>query len=289
MADMPPWLSIIEKSVKANKSLAGFLKESSDLTFITDLRSNKTGAMPVLVLMVVLPLALMAQPACCAGGRAVSQPRCGGGLVPASDQLLTRACVRCREQFRLSGNLQVVGAEDPQPAMASARQAAWNALSPGARTQFGWPQPGLPRDPDPAVFSPEVPGEGEKPSPAFGLLILHVHKVLPMPIGCHCEQCCCSMSVVLPLLLLVSTATVDDKRGSVRGRSSLVMARGCLGRVLSHACLGLQSCGAKSQASPEASQAVLLGRVQVDYLQLFKNERVTYSVEDDWQPHRVNP
>ncbi|KAJ9534878.1 hypothetical protein QJQ45_029562 [Haematococcus lacustris] len=192
MADMPPWLSIIEKSVKANKSLAyaryvqlatirpdgrpanrtvvfrGFLKESSDLTFITDLRSNKVAEL---------------------------------SANPAAE--VAWYLPQTREQFRLSGNLQVVGAEHPQPAMAAARQAAWNALSPGARTQFGWPQPGLPRDPDPAVFSPEVPGEGEEPSPAFGLLILHVHKV--------------------------------------------------------------------------------------DYLQLFKNERVTYSVEDDWQPHRVNP
>ncbi|GFH07712.1 hypothetical protein HaLaN_02551 [Haematococcus lacustris] len=42
-------------------------------------------------------------------------------------------------------------------------------------------------------------------------------------------------------------------------------------------------------SQPRCGGGLVPASDQVDYLQLFKNERVTYSVEDDWQPHRVNP
>ncbi|WP_081972820.1 Npun_F5749 family FMN-dependent PPOX-type flavoprotein [Leptolyngbya sp. KIOST-1] len=59
-----------------------------------------------------------------------------------------------REQFRLAGSIQVVGAADSP--LAETRQAAWDALSDNARQQFYWPHPAQPRDPEADFSPPEI-------------------------------------------------------------------------------------------------------------------------------------
>jgi hypothetical protein len=53
-----------------------------------------------------------------------------------------------REQYRLSGHMEVVGALHPNPALCTARRSTWAGLSDAARAQFAGPAPGLPRAPD---------------------------------------------------------------------------------------------------------------------------------------------
>ncbi|MEO1068419.1 MAG: Npun_F5749 family FMN-dependent PPOX-type flavoprotein [Cyanobacteria bacterium J06638_6] len=66
-----------------------------------------------------------------------------------------------REQFRLSGPIQVITTADGS--LASARQNAWQGLSASARQQFYWPHPAQPRSAeadfsarDPAVAAPDT-------------------------------------------------------------------------------------------------------------------------------------
>jgi PPOX class probable FMN-dependent enzyme len=47
-----------------------------------------------------------------------------------------------REQFRILGDLRLIGPSDESPAMAGARRAVWESLSPATRGQFFWPPPG---------------------------------------------------------------------------------------------------------------------------------------------------
>ncbi len=56
---------------------------------------------------------------------------------------------RSREQFRLSGSLAAVGDPAVLPAtqaLSTARESLWASLSPAARAQFFWPEPGKPLD-----------------------------------------------------------------------------------------------------------------------------------------------
>jgi pyridoxamine 5'-phosphate oxidase len=47
---------------------------------------------------------------------------------------------KARAQFRLRGQLQIV----PEPLLEQERQRHWQALSPGGRALWGWPEPGAP-------------------------------------------------------------------------------------------------------------------------------------------------
>ncbi len=76
-----------------------------------------------------------------------------------------------REQFRLAGQLTLVGADYPDPALKKARQITWQDLSDAARLQFAWPDPGQERTEDDAAFSPPPP-DPEQPLPNFCLLLL---------------------------------------------------------------------------------------------------------------------
>lgn len=60
-----------------------------------------------------------------------------------------------REQFRLSGVVEVVG-DDAPAGLASLRHNAWDALPDGSRRTFAWPPPGAPRA-DPAAFEGDTP------------------------------------------------------------------------------------------------------------------------------------
>ncbi len=65
-----------------------------------------------------------------------------------------------REQFRLSGQLTLIRAENESTEWQALRQRSWQELSDAARTQFAWAHPGQPRDDegfDPPLPNPHVP------------------------------------------------------------------------------------------------------------------------------------
>jgi len=84
-----------------------------------------------------------------------------------------------REQFRIAGQMTLVGATHPDPELQIARSILWQELSDKARASFLWPHPGTESaggDADRrrgrlryAAFSPTDPAEPEKP---FCLLLL---------------------------------------------------------------------------------------------------------------------
>jgi PPOX class probable FMN-dependent enzyme len=76
-----------------------------------------------------------------------------------------------REQFRLSGDLTLVGENSSDIALHTAREQQWQALSDAARSQFAWPDPGKPKANAPAfdLSSPDP----LQPLPNFCLLLLN--------------------------------------------------------------------------------------------------------------------
>jgi pyridoxamine 5'-phosphate oxidase len=86
---------------------------------------------------------------------------------------------RARCQFRLRGRV-----ESPDPLAWQAERARyWEALSPGARALWGWPEPGTPLDPG-AAFPGEL--EDGSPLPAhFLLLRIPLEQVELLELGDH--------------------------------------------------------------------------------------------------------
>jgi PPOX class probable FMN-dependent enzyme len=74
-----------------------------------------------------------------------------------------------REQFRIAGRLTLVDRDDD--VLQSARLTTWQALSEAARLQFAWPHPGQPRDAAPEAFTPPAP-DPLQPVSNFCLLLL---------------------------------------------------------------------------------------------------------------------
>jgi len=130
---LPPWRSPLARALHRNRSLAhvrflqlatvradgrpanrtvvfrGFGDDGS-LRFVTDARSAKAE-----------------QIAHCAWGE---------------------ACwyfTKTREQFRLTGTLTLIHAQNPDLTLQQTRQTAWQELSDAARAQFAWANPGQPR------------------------------------------------------------------------------------------------------------------------------------------------
>ena len=81
-----------------------------------------------------------------------------------------------REQFRLAGRLDLIGADHSDPALLAARFAQWAGLSPPARMTFAWPEPGALLA-DPRHFRVSPPEPEEDPPPSFGLLLLDPERV----------------------------------------------------------------------------------------------------------------
>jgi PPOX class probable FMN-dependent enzyme len=79
-----------------------------------------------------------------------------------------------REQFRLAGPIQVVTATGAAPALAQAREHAWEALSDNARQQFYWPHPAQPRELEADVSPRDVSATAPD---VFCLLLLAPHQV----------------------------------------------------------------------------------------------------------------
>lgn len=77
-----------------------------------------------------------------------------------------------REQFRIAGQMALVGAAHPDPELQTARSILWQELSDKARASFLWPHPGTAcagGDARPRAFSPTDPA---KPEEHFCLLLL---------------------------------------------------------------------------------------------------------------------
>ena len=92
--------------------------------------------------------------------------------------------VASREQFRLTGRVQLVTATETDPALALARTQQWAALSDNARLQFIWPVPKASQEEDgmsdearKAVFNPPAPPASSPPPDTFVLLLFHPSQV----------------------------------------------------------------------------------------------------------------
>ncbi|WP_036483508.1 Npun_F5749 family FMN-dependent PPOX-type flavoprotein [Myxosarcina sp. GI1] len=82
---------------------------------------------------------------------------------------------KTREQFRLTGSLNLVTAESTDKELQTARQTTWHNLSEAARSQFSWPHPEKQRA-DKEAFTVDVPDENI-PLNNFCLLLLIPTKV----------------------------------------------------------------------------------------------------------------
>jgi pyridoxamine 5'-phosphate oxidase len=134
----------------ANRTLVfrGFLNETAQLTFATDLRSQKCNEL----------------------ARTPWVEICW--YFPAT-----------HEQFRVGGTISVIGAEATDPLHQVARQEAWRALPESTRVTYTWPAPGLIRDV--RTPFPTEPPDPETPLPHFGLLVLHPEEVDLLEINGH--------------------------------------------------------------------------------------------------------
>ncbi|MBD2343592.1 Npun_F5749 family FMN-dependent PPOX-type flavoprotein [Anabaena subtropica] len=126
----------------ANRTVVfrGFLKDTNQLKFITDARSEK--------------------------------------IDQIQQQPWAEVCwyfPNTREQFRLTGQLTLVGNDESYPHLQTARITTWQELSDPARLQFAWPHPSQPRE-DQAAFNPPPP-DTQKPVGNFCLLLLEPTQV----------------------------------------------------------------------------------------------------------------
>lgn len=133
MTELAPWRSTLSRALHRNRSLVyaryaqlatvqanhpanrtvvfrGFLEDSNTLKFVTDRRSKKV--------------------------EQIAENPWGA---------LCWYFPKTREQFRISGKLQVVTATEKDTDLLHLRETAWLALSEGARSQFAWPHPGQPK------------------------------------------------------------------------------------------------------------------------------------------------
>ncbi len=93
-------------------------------------------------------------------------------------QAIAEVCwyfTKTREQFRISGNLQLITAAQTDNNLQLARQTTWHNLSAAARAQFAWPNPGKPAA-DQAEFD-ILPPDADTPLDNFCLLLLTPKKI----------------------------------------------------------------------------------------------------------------
>jgi pyridoxamine 5'-phosphate oxidase len=82
---------------------------------------------------------------------------------------------KTREQFRLSGNLRLITAQDTNTDLQKARQATWHDLADSARSQFAWADPGQPAA-NKSAFDVDPP-DPNLPLDTFCLLLLIPQKI----------------------------------------------------------------------------------------------------------------
>lgn len=83
---------------------------------------------------------------------------------------------KTREQFRLRGQLILIGSDYPKSPLKHERKTIWQDLSDAARVQFTWPTPGERRIDDDSAFSQPTP-DPEYPIANFCLLLLEPEQV----------------------------------------------------------------------------------------------------------------
>jgi pyridoxamine 5'-phosphate oxidase len=93
-----------------------------------------------------------------------------------------------REQFRLSGKLELVTAKCLVTSYCKARQEVWQQLSDAGRIQFDWGTPGADRTEDPQVFNPPQPDRNQ-PSVNFCLLLLDIRSIRHLELHGDPQQC----------------------------------------------------------------------------------------------------
>jgi pyridoxamine 5'-phosphate oxidase len=126
----------------ANRTVVfrGFLENTNQLKFITDIRSQKAEEI---------------------------------NLYPWGE--ICWYFPKTREQFRIAGNLLLVAAEYPDAELCAARRTAWQEISEGAQSQFGWPEPGEDKA-EATAFDCASP-DAIEPLPNFCLLLLEPETV----------------------------------------------------------------------------------------------------------------
>jgi len=126
----------------ANRTVVfrGFLENTNQLKFITDIRSQKAEEI---------------------------------NLYPWGE--ICWYFPKTREQFRIAGKLVLVVAEYPDAELCIARRTAWQELSEAARSQFAWPEPGADKA-DASAFDCASP-DAIEPVPNFCLLLLEPETV----------------------------------------------------------------------------------------------------------------
>lgn len=161
---LAPWRSLITRALHKNRSLAyaryvqlatvrenglpanrtvvfrGFLEDTNQLKFITDIRSAKAEQI---------------------------------AKQPAAE--ICWYFPNTREQFRIAGELILVSA-DSHPNLQAARIKMWQELSDAARLQFAWPNPGEMRVRTLEAFTPPAP-DSIQPVENFCLLLLEPTQV----------------------------------------------------------------------------------------------------------------
>jgi pyridoxamine 5'-phosphate oxidase len=95
---------------------------------------------------------------------------------------------KTREQFRLSGTLELVTAAASNTSHLTARQEAWQQMSDAGRIQFEWETPGVDRSDDPQAFNPPQP-DPYQPSPNFCLLLLDIISVTHLELRGEPQSC----------------------------------------------------------------------------------------------------
>ena len=95
---------------------------------------------------------------------------------------------KTREQFRLSGTLELVTAKSSNASYCKARQEAWQGMSDAGRIQFDWGMPGADRSEDPQAFKPPQP-DAHQPSENFCLLLLEVIGVTHLELRGEPQSC----------------------------------------------------------------------------------------------------
>ncbi len=126
----------------ANRTVVfrGFLENTNQLKFITDIRSQKAEEID---------------------------------LYPWGE--ICWYFPKTREQFRIAGQLILVRQDDRDSEFFTARRTVWQELSEAARSQFAWPAPGEDKA-DAGAFDSASP-DAHEPLPNFCLLLLEPETV----------------------------------------------------------------------------------------------------------------
>lgn len=95
---------------------------------------------------------------------------------------------KTREQFRITGNLRIVNANESEPDLQQARHNTWYNLSDAARSQFTWSNPAQPIA-DKSTSIVDTP-DANSPATNFCLLLLNPQKVDHLQLKSDPQQRC---------------------------------------------------------------------------------------------------